>query len=111
MKIQNGGGHMLLDVKALALTTALVWGGCLLLTGLANLAYPAYGLAWLQVAASIYPGYHGPAGLGSVVVVTLYGLVDGAAGGAIFGWLYNRVAQRPLKTLGPSAPTAGPPRR
>lgn len=54
---------MSLNVKALALTTAVVWGGCLFLTGLANLAFPGYGLAWLQLAASIYPGYH-PAGPG-----------------------------------------------
>ena len=65
----------------------------MLLTGLANLALPSFGLAWLRLAASIYPGYHGPAGLGSVIVVTLYGLVDGAVGGAIFAWLYNRVAR------------------
>jgi hypothetical protein len=85
---------MSLDTKALAVTTAILWGGCLFLTGLANLAFPSYGLAWLQLAAAIYPGYHGPAGLGSVIIVTLYGLVDGAVAGAIFGWLYNRVARR-----------------
>jgi hypothetical protein len=85
---------MSLDVKALAVTTAVVWGGCLFFTGLTNLAFPAYGLAWLQLAASIYPGYHGPAGLGSVIVVLLYGLLDGAVAGAIFGWLYNRIARR-----------------
>jgi hypothetical protein len=83
---------MSLNVKALALTTAVVWGGCLFLTGLANLAFPGYGLAWLQLAASIYPGYH-PAGPGSVIIVALYGLADGAAAGAMFGWLYNRATQ------------------
>lgn len=85
---------MSLNIKALALTAGIVWGGCLLLVGLVNLAFPSYGLAWLQLAASIYPGYHAPAGLGSVVVVTLYGLVDGAAAGALFGWLYNRFSRR-----------------
>ena len=91
---------MSLDVKALALTTAVVWGGCLLVVGLANLAFPPYGHAWLELAASIYPGYHGPAGLGSVLVVTLYGLADGAVGGAVFGWLYNRTARR-MASRGP----------
>ena len=84
---------MSLNIKALALTTACIWGGCLFLTGLANLAFPAYGLAWLRLAASIYPGYQGPAGLGSVILVTAYGLVDGAVGGMLFGWLYNRMAR------------------
>jgi hypothetical protein len=85
---------MRLDTKALALTGGILWGGCLLLVGLVNLAAPSYGLAWLQLAASIYPGYHATAGLGSLVVVTLYGLVDGAAAGALFGWVYNRLARR-----------------
>ena len=91
---------MSLNAKALALAAGTVWGGCLLLVGLINLAFPSYGLAWLQLAASIYPGYHGPAGLGSVVVVMLYGLVDGAVAGAVFGWVYNRVA-RPVGVRGP----------
>jgi hypothetical protein len=32
--------------------------------------------------------------MGSVVTGTIYALVDGAIGGAIFGWLYNLVAVR-----------------
>ncbi len=85
---------MLLNARALTLTGALLCGGCLLLSGLANLAFPSYALAWLQLVASIYSGYRGPTGLGSVLVVTLYGLADGAIAGAIFGWLYNRGVQR-----------------
>jgi hypothetical protein len=84
----------MVSIRALALTAAIVWGGCMFLTGLVNLVFPSYGVAWLHLAASIYPGYQGPAGLGSVLVVGVYGLIDGAAGGAIVGWLYNRVAAR-----------------
>lgn len=91
---------MSLNTKALVVSAAILWGGCLCVTGLMNLAVPSFGLAWLQLVASIYPGYHGPAGFGSVVVVTLYGLVDGALAGAIFGWLYNRVVRR-TATRGP----------
>ena len=80
---------MLLNLKALALTVAVLWGGCFFFMGLANLIWPSYGGGWLDLGASIYPGYNGPSGFGSVVVVTLYGLVDGAVGGAIFAWLYN----------------------
>lgn len=85
---------MSLNLKALTLTTALLCGGCFFLSALVNLAFPTFALAWLQLAASIYPGYHGPAGLVSVFVVTVYGLADGAIAGAIFGWLYNRVVHR-----------------
>jgi hypothetical protein len=35
---------------------------------------------------SIYSGYHPGPGTGSVITGTLYGLVDGAIGGAVF-WL------------------------
>jgi len=83
---------MSLNVKALAIAGAIVWGGCFLLVGLANLIWASYGAGCLELAASIYPGYHGPAGFWSVIVVTLYALVDGAVAGAILAWLYNWAA-------------------
>lgn len=84
---------MKLDTRALAAVGAALMGGTLLFAGLVNLLGTGYGLALLDVAASIYPGYHGPTGVGSVIVVTLYGLVDGAIGGWLVGWLYNRLAR------------------
>jgi len=39
--------------------------------------------------SSVYPGYKAAGTLGSVVVGTLYALLDGAVGGALFAWLYN----------------------
>ena len=83
------GVAMSFNLKALALTAAVFWGGFFFLIGLANLIWPPYGGLWLDLGASIYPGYHGPSGFGSVSVVTLYGLVDGAIAGAMFAWLYN----------------------
>lgn len=83
---------MSLNIKALAITGAIVWGGACLLGGLANLVWESYGVACLELAASVYPGYDGPDGLWSVIVLTLYGLVDGAVCGAIIGWLYNLAA-------------------
>lgn len=84
---------MRLDVKALAITVALVWGVlAMFLTGLANLIWPGYGQAFLDVMASLYPGYTPGGGFGQVITGTLYGAVDGAIAGAIFAWLYNRFA-------------------
>jgi hypothetical protein len=80
---------MRLHVTALALTAGLLWGGAILVVGLANLIWPEYGRAFLELMASIYPGYRPATGIGSVITGTLYGLVDGAIGGAIFAWLYN----------------------
>ena len=83
------GGNMKLNVKALALTFALLMGGMVFFVGLANLMWPSYGGALLDMVDSIYPGYKAGAGFGSVIWGTLYGLVDGAIGGAILGLLYN----------------------
>ncbi len=80
---------MKFNIGALALAVGLFWGGSILLVGVANLIWPGYGQMFLQLAASIYPGYRGGASFGQVVIGTLYGLVDGAIGGAIFAWLHN----------------------
>ena len=86
---------MRLNTKALCITGAILWGGCFLVTGIVNLCWPPYGAAWLAIGSSIYPGYHGPAGFGSVIVVTLYAVVDGGLSGAVLAWLYNRLAGPP----------------
>lgn len=84
---------MKLSVKGLAITLGLVWGVLgMLLVGLCNLIWPSYGVAFLEVMASLYPGYHATASFGQVIVGTLYGIVDGAFAGAVFAWVYNRFA-------------------
>jgi hypothetical protein len=85
---------MRLNIAALSMTSGLFWGACALVVAAANLIWPSYGQAFLQLCASIYPGYHPGTGIGSVVAGTIYALVDGAIGGAIFGWLYNLFAAR-----------------
>ncbi|MFQ6023604.1 MAG: hypothetical protein ACE5NW_12875 [Acidiferrobacterales bacterium] len=85
---------MKLDIKAMAITLALVWGIlAMFLVGVANLIWPNYGQAFLEVMASIYPGYTASASFGQMILGTLYGLVDGAVAGAVFAWLYNRFAK------------------
>lgn len=83
---------MTLSIKALALTLGILWGACCLLTGIANLIWPTYGDGFLTLMASLYPGYHGPAGFGAVLVLTLYAVVDGLVCGALVAWLYNKLA-------------------
>lgn len=84
---------MKLNIAALALTAGLFWGAALFIVALANLASPGYGAAFLELSASLYPGYRPGSGVGSVIVGSLYALVDGAIAGAIFGWLYNLLAR------------------
>lgn len=83
---------MTLDRKALAWTVGLLWGGAVFVVALFNLIFPSYGVAFLEWSASIYPGYHGPAGIGSVFTATMYGLVDGIVCGWLLAWLYNAFA-------------------
>ena len=80
---------MKFDIKSLALTAGLFWGAAILIVALANLIWPPYGRAFLDLSASIYPGYRPGTGFGSVITGTLYALVDGAICGALFAWLYN----------------------
>jgi hypothetical protein len=85
---------MSLNIKAMAVAIGIMWGGLFLLVGIVNLMFPSYGVALLQLGDSIYPGYTAQAGFVSVIMATLYALVDGAICGAIFGWLYNYVTGR-----------------
>lgn len=85
---------MSFNIKALAIVAGICWGGAFLVVGLANLIFGGYGAAFLELGEAIYPGYTAEAGFGSVIVATLYAVVDGAVCGAIFAWLYNLIAGR-----------------
>ena len=82
---------MKLNVAAMAIATGLAWGVlAIFLTGVGNLIWPGYGQPFLELTASLYPGYKAAASFGQVIVGTLYGMLDGAVAGAVFAWLYNR---------------------
>lgn len=80
---------MKVSLKAIALSSALLWGSCMLLVGLINLADASYGAEFLRMMSSVYPGADTTRTLGSVLLGTLYGLVDGAVAGFLFAWLYR----------------------
>lgn len=84
---------MNLNIKALALASAILWGLAMLVVGLANLVWGDYGQQFLQTMSSTYLGYHATRSIVEVVVGGLYGAVDGFVGGAVFAWLYNQFAQ------------------
>lgn len=85
---------MRLHVSAFLLTAGLIWGAAVFCVATAHLIWPNYGQSFLELTASIYPGYHPGSGIGSVIIGTLYGFFDGAIGGAVFAWLYNFLAHR-----------------
>jgi ABC-type phosphate transport system permease subunit len=80
---------MRLNLKALALTSGILWALALFLTGVTNLIWRGYGDVFLKMMASIYPGYHAAGSIGDLTVGTLYALLDGVICGLVFGWLYN----------------------
>ncbi len=82
---------MRLNVRAFALTCALVWGlGLFFLTWWIIAFDGATGEA--TFVGRIYRGYT-LSPMGSVVGL-LWALADGLIGGAIFAWLYNVLAGR-----------------
>ena len=84
---------MKFSIKALALTSGILWGLAMLAMGLANLVWGNYGQRFLQTMSSVYPGYQATRNIADVIVGTLYGTVDGLIGGAIFAWLFNQFAR------------------
>ncbi|NIO11859.1 MAG: hypothetical protein GTO40_29065 [Deltaproteobacteria bacterium] len=84
---------MKLSVKSLTLTSAILWGGVCLFVAVLNAIWPDYGKAFLDVVSSIYPGYEVAGTLASIVIGTLYAMLDGAVAGALFAWIYNCFAK------------------
>jgi hypothetical protein len=80
---------MKLSIKKFALSCSILWGLAILMVSAANLIWPDYGVIFLTLVASIYPGYEAMQGVSSIIIGTLYGIVDAGIGGAIFAWLYN----------------------
>jgi hypothetical protein len=86
---------MKLDVIRFGCAVASIWGLAVLLVGAANLIWPAYGVEFLKIIDSIYPGYHfGQGGFGGVLVATLYAIVDAWVFGVIFALLYNTFTKK-----------------
>jgi hypothetical protein len=83
---------MKLSVKALAITAAILWAGVLLLVGIIHLINGTYGAAFLEMVASFYPGYNAVPTVGQLIILVIYGVVDGLICGFLFAWIYNLFA-------------------
>ena len=91
-------------LKAITGASAILWGACMLIVGLIHLGFPSYGTDYLQMVSSVYPGFHAARSFGDVIVGTIYGLVDGAIVGVVFGLLYRWVAGSTTQMATPAAP-------
>ena len=81
-----------LSVKGLAVSLAIVWGGCVLFVAIANAVWPGYAQLFLDWVASFYPGYDAMPSVGSIILVTCYALADGFIGGLVIALIYNLCA-------------------
>jgi hypothetical protein len=86
--------------KAMTRASAILLGAGMLIVGLINLRFPAYGSDFLRMMSSVYPGFHDSRTFGAVIVGTIYGIADGAIMGFVFSSLYRWVGHQ-------SAPNAG----
>lgn len=75
-----------LSVKGFAWACAVFWGLAVLLLGVAGMM--GYGQPLITSLSSLYLGY--AATTAGVLVGTVWALIDGLIGGAIFAWLYNK---------------------
>jgi hypothetical protein len=80
---------MKLSVKALALTSGILWGGAVWFATL-WLLLRGYEGTVIQQLDHFYIGYSFSY-LGAFIGL-VWGFVDGAIGGALFAWLYNKLA-------------------
>jgi hypothetical protein len=85
---------MRLSAKALAITSAALWGGGIFFVALMHIAVPGYGEHFLQTMSSVYPGYYAAPTLGSLLIGTAWAAGDGAVGGFLLAWIYNRFAEK-----------------
>ena len=77
--------------KRVAVTGGLLWAVLLFFTTLAGV-YWNYGIAFLNVIASIYPGYS--ISLAGSIIGLIYGFIDVFVGVYIFAWVYKKVAKK-----------------
>lgn len=85
---------MKLNVRAFAIASSLLWGGGVTLIVLLNRLRPSYGWLFLRVLGSVYPKYNGAIGLRDGLIGVVMAFLDGAIGGAVLAWLYNRLSEK-----------------
>jgi len=90
---------MRVSLKAITLSSAILWALAMLFVGLIHMATHSYGTEFLRLMSSVYPGADTAPNIGRVLLGTVYGFVDGAVAGCIFGFLYDFFVGRPSAML------------
>jgi len=80
---------MRVSLKAITLSSAVLWGFAMLFVGLVHMAAPGYGGEFLRLMSSVYPGADTAPTLARVFLGAVYGFADGGVAGFLFGLLYR----------------------
>jgi ABC-type phosphate transport system permease subunit len=81
--------NMRVSLKAITMSSAILWALAMLLVGLIHMAAHSYGGEFLRLMSSVYPGADTAPTIGRVLLGTVYGFIDGAVAGCLFGLLYD----------------------
>ena len=76
--------------KRLGLAGGIIWGLMMFITTIISI-YTGYGDRFLEVMASIYPGYD--ISWGGSVIGGVYGFLDAGIGLWLLGWLYTKFGE------------------
>ena len=76
-----------LFVKAIIVGAGLLWGGAIL-----HRVDPSYGVNFLGMTSSLYPGLPSAGTAGSLAIGTIEGLIDGGISGFLLSLLYSYTA-------------------
>ena len=79
-----------MNIKAFGISCAVMW--VLVVVWSFVMAMVGVGMAPFQVIDQIYLGWLTPTASGLVLGIVL-AIVDGFVGGAIFAWIYNKIAK------------------
>jgi len=80
---------MRLSLKGMAIASGIIWGAAILCVAIIHMADPSYGVNFLQMTSSVYPGFHAAGTIGRIAIGTVEGIIDGAIAGLVLAWIYN----------------------
>jgi hypothetical protein len=81
-----------LDVVAAFVAGGLAWSLILFVTGILNLVW-GYGQAFLDMMSGLYPGY-APGSTPTLLLLVIYGILDGGFCAGFLAFLYNKLSDR-----------------
>mgnify|MGYP001220481444 CR=1 FL=1 len=80
---------MVIESKRASLAFGALWATVMFAVGLVRLVLTDYGQPFVEVMASIYPGYSGHGTFFEAIIGALYGGLGGSVLGFTLAWFYS----------------------